>query len=53
LQQLSIDPYGIYAIILTPTRELAIQIHEQIAAFGSAINIKQALTIGGISKNKV
>ncbi len=49
LQQLSIDPYGIFAVILTPTRELAVQIYEQVAAFGSAIGVKQALIIGGVS----
>lgn len=49
LQHLSIDPYGIYAVILTPTRELAIQIHEQIAAFGTHMSVRQALIIGGVS----
>ena len=49
LQHLSVDPYGIYAVILTPTRELAIQIHEQIAAFGTHMSVRQALIIGGVS----
>lgn len=26
LQKLSVDPYGIYALVLTPTRELAFQV---------------------------
>jgi len=30
LQKLSEDPYGIFAVILTPTRELAVQISEQV-----------------------
>lgn len=30
LNTLSDDPYGIYALILTPTRELAIQIADQV-----------------------
>ena len=47
LQKLSEDPYGIYAVVLTPTRELAVQISEQIAAFGAAIGVKIALIIGG------
>lgn len=47
LHHLSQDPYGIFAIILTPTRELAIQISEQIAAIGAPIGVKQALVIGG------
>jgi ATP-dependent RNA helicase DDX49/DBP8 len=52
LQHLSIDPYGIFAVILTPTRELAVQIHEQIAALGSTFHVKQALIIGGESITK-
>ena len=28
LQKLAKDPYGVFAVILTPTRELAIQINE-------------------------
>ena len=35
LQTLSDDPYGIYSLILTPTRELAIQIADQVR-FSSA-----------------
>ena len=47
LQHLSQDPYGIFAIVLTPTRELAIQISEQFAAFGAAVGLRQTLIIGG------
>ena len=49
LQILSEDPYGIFALVLTPTRELAMQISEQIQAFGSAINVRVAVIIGGMS----
>ena len=47
LHFLSFDPYGIYAIILTPTRELAKQIQQQILALGSSWKITVALIIGG------
>ena len=47
LQHLSLDPYGIFAIVLTPTRELAVQIAEQFAAFGAPIGLRQTLIIGG------
>jgi ATP-dependent RNA helicase DDX49/DBP8 len=47
LQHLSQDPYGIFAIVLTPTRELAIQISEQFSALGSAMSVRTALVIGG------
>ena len=47
LQHLSQDPYGIFAIVLTPTRELAIQISEQFSALGAAVTVRIALIIGG------
>lgn len=49
LQQLALNPYGIYALILTPTRELAIQIADQFAAFGAAMNIRVCVVIGGLN----
>jgi ATP-dependent RNA helicase DDX49/DBP8 len=48
LHHLSVDPYGIYAVILTPTRELAKQIYEQVLALGASLRIKACLTIGGM-----
>lgn len=47
LHLLSMDPYAIYAIILTPTRELAYQVGEQFAAFGKPIGLKVQVIIGG------
>ena len=47
LQHLSTDPYGIYSVILTPTRELAKQIHQQILALGSAFKVTSVLVMGG------
>ncbi|THV08617.1 DEAD-domain-containing protein [Dendrothele bispora CBS 962.96] len=48
LQKLSMDPYGIFALILTPTRELAFQISEQFAVLGSSMNIRTAVVVGGM-----
>lgn len=48
LQQLSMDPYGIYALVLTPTRELAFQISEQFAVLGSSLNVRTAVVVGGM-----
>jgi hypothetical protein len=45
--QLAVDPYGIYALILTPTRELAFQIAEQFTALGKPIGIQVAIIVGG------
>jgi ATP-dependent RNA helicase DDX49/DBP8 len=50
LQRLALDPYGIYAVVLTPTRELAKQIHQQVLALGSAYNVTSALVIGGLDQ---
>lgn len=49
LQKLSEDPFGIFSLVLTPTRELAIQISEQIAALGSALGVTVCLVIGGLN----
>eukprot|EP00877_Chromochloris_zofingiensis_P012977 jgi/Chrzof1/7933/Cz02g41230.t1 len=48
LQQLAHDPYGVYALVLTPTRELAVQLAEQFRAFGAGMNLKDATIIGGL-----
>ena len=49
LDHLSKDPYGIFAVILTPTRELGAQISEQFVAFGAPIGLRTALIIGGVN----
>ncbi|KAJ7129747.1 P-loop containing nucleoside triphosphate hydrolase protein [Mycena epipterygia] len=48
LQKLSVDPYGIFALILTPTRELAFQISEQFAVLGGSVNVRTAVIVGGM-----
>lgn len=47
LQQWARDPIGTFALVLTPTRELALQITEQFTALGSPQNLKTCLLIGG------
>ena len=49
LQHLSKDPYGVFAVVITPTRELAIQIADQFRALGAPMKIRVAVTIGGLS----
>jgi ATP-dependent RNA helicase RhlE len=41
----------INALILTPTRELAIQIGESIAAYGRHLSIRQQVIFGGVSQH--
>merc|ERR1719445_59010 len=48
LQALLETPQKLFACILTPTRELAFQISEQIEALGATIGIKCATIVGGM-----
>ncbi|KAG6803453.1 ATP-dependent RNA helicase DDX49 isoform X1 [Apis mellifera caucasica] len=48
LQKLSEDPYGIFALVLTPTRELAFQIADQFSAIGKSIGLKKCIIVGGM-----
>lgn len=47
LTQWSEDPFGIFGLVLTPTRELALQIAEQFAALGASMNIRISVVVGG------
>ncbi|KAL1591247.1 hypothetical protein WHR41_00060 [Cladosporium halotolerans] len=47
LQQWARDPMGIFGVILTPTRELALQLYEQFVAIGASQGIKCVLVTGG------
>ena len=47
LQRWAQDPVGIFAVILTPTRELAVQIFEQVKAISAPQSLKPILVIGG------
>lgn len=47
LQKWAEDPCSVYAAVLTPTRELALQIHEQIIALGSKRGLRCCLVTGG------
>ncbi len=44
------EPAGIKALVLTPTRELAIQIGESIQAYGKLLRIKHTVIFGGVSQ---
>jgi ATP-dependent RNA helicase RhlE len=49
LQELP-SPYGIRAVILSPTRELALQIHETFAKMAAGTAIRAAVVVGGINE---
>ncbi|MFA6152775.1 MAG: DEAD/DEAH box helicase [Chitinophagaceae bacterium] len=42
---------GIKALILAPTRELAIQIHENVVAYSENLNITSAVIFGGVNQH--
>lgn len=52
VQKLSEDPYGVFALVITPARELAFQLTEQFHVFGKQIGIKTAVIVGGIDMMK-
>jgi len=49
LQKLAKDPYGVFALVLTPTRELAFQIRDQFLVFaGQTVNLRISVIVGGM-----
>ena len=45
-------PNGARALILAPTRELAIQIHEALRTYGRHLSLRHAVVLGGVSQGK-
>jgi len=43
-------PSGIKALVLTPTRELAIQIGESFASYGKLLRLRHTVIFGGVSQ---
>lgn len=52
LAELGTDCYGVFAIVITPSRELAYQINDQFLAFGAPLGIRTAIIIGGVSHSR-
>lgn len=48
LEKLCQDPYGIFTLVLTPTRELAYQISDQFSILGKCINLRLSVVVGGM-----
>lgn len=48
LQKLWEEPKGLFACVLAPTRELAVQIAQQFESIGSAMGVRCATIIGGV-----
>jgi len=47
VQTLAEDPYGVYALVLTPTRELAYQIADQFRVVGKPLGLRDVVVVGG------
>ncbi len=50
--QIKTAPKSPRALILTPTRELAIQIHDNLNSYGQFLNQKYTVIFGGVSQGK-
>ena len=48
IHALSKDPFGVFNLVLTPTRELAFQIADQYKAFGSGQTLRVSVVVGGL-----
>ncbi|MEG2524722.1 MAG: DEAD/DEAH box helicase, partial [Oscillospiraceae bacterium] len=42
---------GIRALVLTPTRELALQIYESFRSYGANLRLKSTVVFGGVGQN--
>ncbi|MEY4616690.1 MAG: hypothetical protein RJB66_1650 [Pseudomonadota bacterium] len=56
LQNLTQSKWGLTpksprALVLTPTRELAIQVHQSFQAYGKELKLKYAVIFGGVGQN--
>ncbi|GMH40499.1 hypothetical protein BSKO_08403 [Bryopsis sp. KO-2023] len=51
LQILGEDPYGVFTLLLTPTRELANQVGEQFRALGAGMSIRVCVVVGGLDSH--
>ncbi|WVR07019.1 hypothetical protein IAU60_004058 [Kwoniella sp. DSM 27419] len=48
VERISRDPFGVWAVVLTPTRELAYQLSEQFLVVGKPLGLTTATIVGGM-----
>lgn len=48
LHRFAEDPFGVFALVVTPTRELAYQMAEQFRALGSCLHLRCSVIVGGM-----
>lgn len=49
LQRLAENPYGVFALVIIPTRELAYQLADQFRALGSSLHVRCTVVVGGMN----
>lgn len=52
LHVLSKEPTSVFAVVVAPSLELAMQIHQQMSVFGQGINLRLALLVGGVNYSR-
>ena len=51
MQGQQVKPNSVRALVLTPTRELAAQVHDSVRTYGKHLNLRSAVVFGGVSIN--
>nr|ODN88335.1 ATP-dependent RNA helicase DBP8 [Cryptococcus depauperatus CBS 7841] len=52
VERISRDPFGVWAVVLTPTRELAYQLSEQFLVIGKPLGLTTCTIVGGMDMMK-
>src|SRR4051812_48887259 len=50
-QKRHLERRQVRVLVLTPTRELALQVHESFNTYGKNLRLKTAVVFGGVSQN--
>ncbi len=51
-ERLPAGPHAARALILAPTRELAVQIHDSLVVYGRYLGLRHAVVLGGINQSR-
>jgi ATP-dependent RNA helicase RhlE len=51
-EQVQAGPHTVRALILAPTRELAVQIHDSLRSYGRNLRLRHAVILGGVNQNR-
>ena len=50
--RLSAGPHSVRALVLAPTRELAVQIHDSLMRYGRNLRLRHAVVLGGVNQSR-